>query len=341
MRSRRVGLAVVTFLYLTLDCCGKMIRNNALMNQMMSHFQKDNNLSIDPGPKVYVHQEAHTLIQDPPPPPPSQKAERILSLMQNILCKNFPSIPCKAIIQDEALSKLIEHSILQITSKQQNFMTTQAPHSQGYGLTLFPTFNSEDLSNFLAVSQTGSFDKKIDRKINPNKRKRLKNLTPRTTKIQNYWSYETASKKKAKIKDAKQEMYTGRKKLRKFYPHKVKYKDKGKGEYAPEYSSEKLSMSVEIPDVKLQRKRDRITYKMEPADSPVWRIDYMKHGIPSLNAFGYDDERFGKIMKTGPNVIVDETGLEQVRKEVLRPDVYIKKNARKNIVNMNSEGVID
>lgn len=275
-----------------------------------------------------------------------RKRERILNLMQSVLCKNFPAIPCKIIMQDKALNKLIHSSIQQIILKQSQNLekTTVSPH----GSTLSPV-NSEDLSNFLEVSNTGYFEMK--KKNEDNKRRKTK------VKLQNRWSHEKNPKKKEKLKgksEAKRtELYNnGHKKMRKFYPHKIKYKDKknGKADYR-ENSDEKLSMSLEVPDMKmLQRKepqtkiKDKMAYKVESEDQPIWRIDYMKHGIPSMNMFGYDDDRLsGKLIKSGPNVILDENGLEQssvLRKEILHPDVYIKKNfARQSNVNFNSEGM--
>lgn len=285
----------------------------------------------------------------PPAPQPQksrpQKRDRILSLMKTVLCKNFPSIPCKIIMQDEALNKLIQRSIQQIIFKQfkNSDRSTVSPH----GPTV-PVINSEDLSNFLEVSNTGYFEAK--------KKKEEKKRRKTSIKMQNHWSHEKNPKKKEKLKvnqDPKRtELYNnGHKKMRKFYPHKIKYKDKksGKADYR-EYSDEKLSMSVEVPDMKQSKKgtqveiKDNMAYKVETEDQPIWRIDYMKHGMPSMNMFGYEDDRLsGKLIKPAPNVMLDENGLEQtsmLRKEILHPDVYIKKNyARKGGVNFNSEGL--
>lgn len=319
-------LFIITICFMT-QSRAKIMRNNALLSRMMSHFQKDNmemenNVSVDPEP----------------PPTDTENRSRILSLMQNVLCKNFPTIPCKMIVKDDTLKDLIEKSIQQLTYKKQKLeISTPFPN---IGLTLFPIINSEDLSNFLQVSNTGYFSRK---RKTENKKKALKE----PKKLKNFWSHEKLPKNKLKLtKDGKHtELYSGRKKLRKFYPHKIKYKDKTavnhqRTDFRGEYSEEKLSMSVELPD--LQRSQ-RMSYKVEPADPPIWRIDYMKHGEPSLNMFAYEDDRLrGKIMKTGPSVIVDENVLEQAaRKDVLHPDVYIKKKnfVRKNSVNMNSEGL--
>lgn len=391
MKTFHLELTLITIL-LTQRCHLKILRNNALMNKMVSHFQKDNphnNLGSKRaererqeriemeerawprgGNPVDTEERTEPRMENQPEPrdshkhseqpsgpdyssPASQphtsnpkKRDRILSLMKTVLCKNFPSIPCNIIMQDEALNKLIQRSIQQIIFKQFQKLdrSTASPH----GPTLFPVINSEDLSNFLEVSNTGYFEAK---KKKEEKKRRKSNI-----KMQNHWSHEKNSKKKEKIKgnqDTKRtELYNnGHKKMRKFYPHKIKYKDKksGKNEYR-EYSDEKLSMSVEVPDMKISKKgpqtemKDNMAYKVESEDQPIWRIDYMKHGIPSMNMFGYEDDRLsGKLIKPGPNVMLDENGLEQssvIRKEILHPDVYIKKNfARKGSVNFNSEGM--
>lgn len=317
----KMKLAIITIFIVT-HSRAKIMRNNALMTRMMSHFQKDNienNVSVDPEP----------------PPKDSENPSKVLSLMQNVLCRNFPTIPCKMIMRDDTLKNLIEESIQQLTYKKLKLEhTTPLPN---FGLTLFPIINSDDLSNFLQVSNNGYYTRK--RKDG----KKKSSNEPKTLK--NFWSHEKLPKNKLKLsKDGKHnEIYSGRKKMRKFYPHKIKYKDKNVGnhqrtDFRGEYSEEKLSMSVELPDM---QRNQRMSYNVEPAEPPVWRIDYMKHGEPSLNMFAYQDERLrGKIMKTGPSVIVDENVLEQAaRKDVLHPDVYIKKNyVRKNTVNMNSEG---
>lgn len=299
-----------------------MIRNDALISKMVSDFQKDN-----------------TMVSNAPRPeqPPSQpQPKNVLTLMQNVLCKNFPSIPCDMIVEDETLRKLIERSIQQLKYKKLSMeKTTPMP---GYHLTLFPTINSEDLSNFLQVSDTGYYTK------NKPEKSRVRKHKKRLAKINLEQPQDGENKKKGKGKkeSTRTTLYNGRKKIRKFYPHKIKYKDKLKGRKDfGDYSEEKLSMSVEVPDMNTGRKR--MNYKVEPADPPVWRIDYMKHGEPSLNMFGYESDRLKeKLVKSGPNVMAAESILEQAsRKDVLHPDVYIKKNfIRKNALEMNS-GAID
>ncbi|KAJ0171714.1 hypothetical protein K1T71_012477 [Dendrolimus kikuchii] len=284
---------------------GIVMRNNALMSKMVSHFQDKENLSTE---NSSTTEKPHT---------------NVLGLMQNVLCRNFPSIPCDMIVQDETLRKLIEKSIQQIKYKKLNMERTTP--STGTRLTLFPVINSEDLSNFLQVSEIGYFSK--DAK---SKQKSKKSVAT------NFWSREVTKKRKNKKNKKRTSVFNGRKKIRKFYPHKIKYKDKsvkhGRREYQ-DYSEEKLSMSVETPEV--SGRKSRVSFKAEPSDPPVWRIDYMKHGEPSFNMFPYETDRLkGKIMQTGANVVVDENVLEHAsRKDVLHPDVYIKNNfVRKNAI---------
>ncbi|XP_059056074.1 uncharacterized protein LOC131849957 [Achroia grisella] len=270
----------VTLLYITQSGHAMIMRNNELMNKMMSHFnsQKDN---------------------QPKPQHDAQSPEKVLSLMQNVLCRNFPTIPCKMIVDDEALKKLIEKSIQQIKYKKMSLeKTTPRPD---YHLTLFPAFNSEDLSNFLQVRESEYYrtDKKDVKKL---KKKQKKTLTPVA-----FWSHENPGKatKKSKKETKEKRAYTGRKKIRKFYPHKIKYKDKTEtnARNVGDYSDDKLSMSVELPDM---TKHQHLNYKVDAADPPVWRIDYMKHGEPSLNMLGYESDALKeKMIKTGPNVIFD------------------------------------
>ncbi|CAH0715136.1 unnamed protein product, partial [Brenthis ino] len=267
----------------------KILRNNALMTKMVSNFHRDNDLSE----------------QD------TEKPEPVYIRMQNVLCKNFPTIPCSMITQDKTLKKLIEKSIQQINSKIVLLEKTTPFPSY---LTLFPIVNNEDQSNFDQVLSRYSREKAKSR--NNKKHWELVKIVEK--------SHE--KRKKLKNKTKRTSVY-GRKKLRKFYPHKVKYRDKirnPKGDFE-DNSGEKLSMSVEVPDMALTKKHQHFSYKLQPVDPPVWRIDYMKHGEPSLNMFGYENDKYkGKIMKTGPNVVVDN--VVEGRKDVLHPDVYIKKN---------------
>ncbi|KAH9636060.1 hypothetical protein HF086_016934 [Spodoptera exigua] len=324
---------------------------------MVFDFQKDNSMAATQRPADLsqqqlqpAHQPAHHAANQPPHQQHKSqqvlKNPDILSTMQNVLCKNFPTIPCGMIVEDETLRNLIERSIQQLKYKKLSMeQTTAVP---GYHLTLFPSINSEDLSNFLQVSGHGYFNK------NKSEQSRAKIHRKRVAKDNAEQPTDKDAKKKSKstLDNTRSTLYNGRKKIRKFYPHKIKYKDKTKArkEFV-DYSEEKLSMSVEVPDlngggvgVDTGRKQSHnVNYKVEPADPPVWRIDYMKHGEPSLNVFGYEPDRLKeKLVKTGRNVFVSENVLEQAaRKDVLHPDVYIKKNyIRKNALDMNS-GSID
>lgn len=296
-----------------------VMRNNDLIDKMVSHFQgKASDVSIETMRNRQNTQEKGHMRD-------GQKPQKVLSLMQNVLCRNFPTIPCNLIVKDETLKKLIEKSIQQIKYKRIALDKTTQP--SGARLALFPIVNSEDLSNFLQVSETGHYKAK---------HKQKKSVT------KDNHSHERGQRKKNKKESKVIPVYNGRKKIRRFFPHKIKYKERPvknfKGDFG-EYSEEKLSMSVEQPDGNFPRK---MTF--EPQEPPVWRIDYMKHGVPSLNMFGYDTDRLkGKIMKTGPNVIVDENILEQAsRKDVLHPDVYIKKNfVGQNNVGVNSEDIME
>ncbi|XP_013148270.1 PREDICTED: uncharacterized protein LOC106110868 [Papilio polytes] len=323
MRARGApgALHALAVLACALLCRGKILRNNALMNQMMSQFQRDNsnNLSLEP-----VVVQASQVVQAVPGGDGGAGGARVLALMQSVLCKNFPSIPCRLITQDRTLSRLIEKSIQQINYKKLSLeKTTQADNRR----TEYPLINSEDLSNFLQVQNTGYFDN------GPVKRRRKKQKL-KTERVN--WSKE---KGKKSSKQNKRTSVFGRKKLRKFYPHKVKYKDKThsaqlefRGEYSGERGGERGargergSLSLELPAGALAPAQQHYAYKREPAAPAVWRIDYAKHGGPSLNLLGSLTKTQGGGGGGGAG-----GGDEQGRKDVLHPDVYIKKNfIRKN-----------
>ncbi|KPJ03874.1 hypothetical protein RR46_01826 [Papilio xuthus] len=310
------ALHVLVVLACALLCRAKILRNNALMNKMMSQFQRDNsnNLSLEP-----VVMQASQVVQATP-----AGGAHVLAVMQSVLCKNFPSIPCRLITQDRTLSRLIEKSIQQINYKKLSLEKTTQPDNRR---TEYPLINSEDLSNFLQVQNTGYFD-------NGETRRRRKKQKLKTERIN--WSKE---KGKKSSKQNKRTSVFGRKKLRKFYPHKVKYKDKThsaqlefRGEYSGERGErgergargERGSLSVELPAGALAPAQQHYAYKREPAAPAVWRIDYAKHGGPSLNLLG-------SLTKTQGGGAGAGGGEEQGRKDVLHPDVYIKKNfIRKN-----------
>lgn len=268
----------------------KVMRNNALITKMVSNYHENNEASE-----------------------PDKENEAVLLRMQVVLCKNFPTIPCELITQDKTLKRLINKSIQQINEKKQSLdKTTPFP---GY-LTLFPTLNNDDLSNFIQISDA------INRQKEKKRKKKVSNgnmkVNPRTTEKKKHDRHKKIIKNKAK-----RTYNYNRKKLRKFYPHKVKYAEKNNrnGKEFGDITAEKLSMSVEDPDMPLTRQHHHFTYRVEPENSPVWRIDYTKHGQPSINLFDYDaDSR--KITKTGTNVW---DGNEQ-RKDFKRSDVFVNNN---------------
>lgn len=294
----------------------KIMRNNALITKMVSQFQgKDNSRTIEP------------IVENMPPEEVKQEEEgnptHVLSLMQNILCKNFPTVPCEMITKDSALRTLIEKSIQQLKYKKMTM--ERMTSSPNYQLTLFPVMNSEDLSNFLQVSNTGSFKPENLRREKDKKRKKNR-------QEKNHWSHETRNKSRTAV-------INGRKKIRKFYPHK--YKDKGDKKLFQDYSDEKLSMSVETPlEHSANIKRKRFSFRGNPSDPPVWRIDYTKHGEPSLNMFGYDSAGLkGMITKSGSSVVVDNIIEQSARRDVLHPDVYIKNDYSRKSSTDNSDAI--
>lgn len=307
MLERAIPIAFFSIFFLT-HTNSMIMRNNALMSKLVSQFQgKDRT-------RENIHSSE-----------PTTEQPNVMSLMQSVLCRNFPSIPCDFIIKDPLLQKLIEKSIQQIKYKKLTMEKTTIPPSRQ--LTLFPVITSEDLSKFLQVSDTGFYKQK-------KKEKTRKKLTKSSTS-KNFWSHEAHPKKR------KMSVLNGRK-IRKFYPHKIKYKDKNVKPDFRVYSDEKLSMSVEVPESQTGVKRRHFSYRNQPSDPPVWRIDYMKHGEPSVNMFDYETQGLkGKITKTSPNVMVGENVVPNaVRRDVLHPDVYIKKNyLAKNLVDINSDAM--
>lgn len=297
-----------------------MARNNELGSQM-SNFQVDNTIA---SPRT-----------EPSRSKDEQESDSVLSMLQNVLCRHFPSIPCAMIIEDEKLKKLIERSIQQLKYKKLALeKTTPAP---GYHhLTLFPSITSEDLSNFLQVSDSGYFS---NRRSDKEKAKKQEKKAYNSNAEQQTILKESKKKGTGKNRSVTTR-YNGRKKIRKFYPHKTKYKDKLKGRQEfGDYSEEKLSISVEVPDtINNMGGQRQMNFKSVPGDPPVWRIDYLKHGEPSFKTFGYNPEGHNeKLMENGPNGMVSENMLEQsARREVLHPDVYIKKNfVRQNTVDVS------
>ncbi|KAI5631773.1 hypothetical protein NE865_15500 [Phthorimaea operculella] len=373
----QIRCAIFTLAFCTFHA--KILRNNALMTKMISHFAYDNNISSETNRELdkEIHhkprdrqrwrekpinrekEEIHEKLEERDPIDERHKRPvKVLNLMQNVLCRNFPSIPCKIIMDDPALSKLIEKSIQQIATKkrliggrkeeekkihsiehvnirkrqnteqpQTTTVASQRPRGFKPLTTVYPVINSEELSNFLEVSNTGYFNEDQREK----KMKKKKKFTEK--QVKNHWSHEGPSKNKIKKehKDSKRgtELFTGRKKMRKFYPHKIKYKDKTIDGVNYREDVEKMSMSAEPENggiVGLYPPRN-LKYKFGLSDTPVWRIDYEKHGVPSLNMFEFDDVR--RKIETG--LMRAEGGADHsiVRKDVLHPDVYLKKIIRK------------
>ncbi|KOB71016.1 Uncharacterized protein OBRU01_14471 [Operophtera brumata] len=312
MLERTVPIAFC-FIFLLTHTNSMIMRNNALMTKLVSQFQVKDRTSENIN-------NSNELAPGKP---------NVVSLMQNVLCRNFPSIPCDLITKDLTLQKLIEKSIQQIEYKKESMdKTTLSPSP---GRSLYPEIiNSEDLSNFLQVHSNTGYNKQ-------KKKQKTKNKPNKPVNAKNFWSHEAQTKKRTH----KMAVFNGRK-IRKFYPHKIKYKDKNVKPDFVNYSEEKLSMSVEVPESQTGVKRRNFSYRNQPDDPPVWRIDYMKHGEPSLNLFEYEAEGLkGKIMKTSPNVVVDgNVPQSAVRRDVLHSDVYIKNNyVRKSSDDLNSNAM--
>ncbi|KAJ8708513.1 hypothetical protein PYW07_010638 [Mythimna separata] len=331
-KMTRIHFKLLFLTFYFIQSHAMMIRNDALISKMVNDFQKDNSMASQQQQQELRPQQEQKLQQ--------RQTKNVLALMQNVLCKNFPTVPCNMIVQDETLKNLIQRSIQQLKYKKMSLeKTTQMPTQ--YHLTLFPTFNSEDLSNYLQV----------DSSYHKNKVSKRKKTAPTNLEVEEH----VEPKKRMKMKKETRTVYSGRKKIRKFYPHKMKYKDKMKGRQDfGDYSEEKLSMSVEVPDMNMggtleisRGKGGRMNYKADTddgTDPPVWRIDYMKHGESGLNVFGNEPDRLKeKLVKTGRPVLVSENMLEPgVRKDVLHPDVYIKKNyIRKNALLELNSGSLD
>lgn len=296
------------FLLLIAACSGKIMRNNALLSKMMSDY------------KDKTHPSSPLTQQDP------EKPTKVLSLMQNVLCRNFPTIPCNLIMHDEKLKELIEESIQEIKYKRAEFSTTKK-QEELYQDQSFPLINSEDLSNFLQVRNTGYFDAK---EANSQKNHGKRSKKPSTKKV---WR---KSSPKHSHHDFETQTVYGKKKIRKFYPHKIKYKDKREQHHTKrtEYVAGDGQSATAIPETQ-DREVHEASYRGDTGEAPVWRIDYTKHGEPRFNLLGREEQ--GDSMKTGSNLIVDKP-LGTQRKDVLHSDVYIKSYQRKNVEEFNSEG---
>ncbi|VVC92691.1 unnamed protein product [Leptidea sinapis] len=278
----------IAILILLTTTDGKILRNNALMSQMVSNFHKDSsNTERDLEPV-------------------ESKNEPVLSRMQKLLCKNFKTIPCELITQDSTLRKLIEKSIAQINYRKMKMeKTTQALRY----VTLHP-FVKEEYSNYVSDDYT----KHAIEKVPSRHFKKTKNANSKHTTVY------------------------GRKNIKKFYPHKVKYRDKDIKKRLGDYSEDKFSMSEELPDMTLTKKHQHLSYKVEPANPPIWRIDYTKHGEPSYNMFSLGTDRHEDRMKTEHDAAAKDNILDQARrKDVLHSDIYIKN--KYNVKNFNSDPI--
>ncbi|XP_061705056.1 uncharacterized protein LOC133516242 [Cydia pomonella] len=223
---------------------GMMIRNNALMSKMVSDFHA-----------------------------PKAKTEDI---MRNVLCKNFPSIPCKLITKDDALRSLIQKTIRLLNEKQRNLQNGTTTTEQQ---TQFPVVNSDELSQYLAVENTGYFTDKHKH----NKERRID--TPKTG-----WPKDVD-------KGAQRRGVPGHKNIKKYFPHKIKYKDRNEISNIAK-SREKISNSEEILNLD-GKKYDNFNYK-EPINMPMWQIDYTKHGDPKIPNFSEESDQLrGKLVKIG------------------------------------------
>ncbi|XP_063633780.1 uncharacterized protein LOC134804597 [Cydia splendana] len=232
--------------------CGMMIRNNALMTKMVSDFH---------APK------AHTV-----------------KIMRNVLCKHFPTIPCELITKDNALRNLVQLAIRLLNEKQRNLLNVTTSTTTTEEPTKFPVVNSDELSQYLAVENTGYFTENNERRIN----------TPKTA-----WSKNVDEGAQRKG------VFPSRKAIKKYFPHKIKYKDRNEISEIDK-SREKMSNSEELPRLDIE-KYDHFNYK-KPSNMPMWQIDYTKHGDPKINFSQESDQLRGKLVKTGSdteNTVLD------------------------------------
>ncbi|XP_068624164.1 uncharacterized protein [Battus philenor] len=289
-------------------CRAKIMRNNALINKMMSQFQKDNSNTLSAEPREQPPDIPREPPRSPPREPPSEPFSApppqgdVMSLMQHVLCKNFPSVPCAVIAQDATLRRLIQKSIRQINAKQLSLQRTTRPYEYK---TLFPAINSEDLSNFLQVQNTGYFEDKQAERGRAQQRASAGAKSVKNSKLQS---------------NAQRTSVYGRKKLRKFYPHKLKYKSRHAEPAFHDYSDERLSVSAEPavePAVEPPVERTgggQYAYRREPAQGGAWRARPAARLLGSLTKSKREQG----------------AGSAQ-RRDVLHSDVYIKKNyIRKN-----------
>ncbi|XP_063544996.1 uncharacterized protein LOC134753141 [Cydia strobilella] len=231
--------------------CGMMIRNNALMSKMVSDFH---------APK------AHTV-----------------DIMRNVLCKNFPTVPCQLITKDDALRNLIQRTIRLLNEKQRNLQNVTTTTEEQ---TKSPVVNSDELSQYLAVENTGYFTDKHKH----NKERRID--TPKTA-----WPKDVDEGTQ------RRSVFPSHKTIKKYFPHKIKYKDRNEISEI-DNSREKMSNSEEMPKLDVKN-YDHFNYK-KPNNMPMWQIDYTKHGDPKINFSQESDQLRGKLVKTGPDTLIEK-----------------------------------
>lgn len=276
------------------------IRNKALISKMMSNFHRDEDIVPPPVPSVQTTET-------------KGNKKHVIHTMQIVLCRNFPTIPCDMIVKDKKLKNLIQKSIQQLKFKKKK-MSESATAVYTSSETHYPSVDSEDLTNILDDSNTDHY--KIEKSQGrPSIHSHKHNLISQI-------DVEEHETKKTKTKDPRKTLYNGQmKSFKKFYPHKIKYGDERNFK---DYPDENLSITEEVSELNSGRKRISVNHQ-QPSASPVWRIDYMKHGGPSLNLFDYEpDSLKTKLMK---NTDILSRGLmeKSQRKDVLHSDLYIKK----------------
>lgn len=176
----------------------------------------------------------------------------IMALMQRVLCRNFPDVPCDVIARDNKLKSLINLSIKQINSKLASAADVITPENKHYKPSAFPRVDRERINeNYNKINKD-----KFKSNVKTIKRKRKKiNSTQRLNK-------------KGK-KTTKRKLYTGSRKLTKFFPHK-KYIDKD-----PMMEPNEKQLSTSNENIGGTR---QFVYTVQPKEAPLWKMDYTKKG---------------------------------------------------------------